>query len=117
MKRISDLSIQASLFAFQLRSMRHRTHHNTKTVVIIPVVGIVVVAIRTTHPPRIVVVRATTQHARDAASQPRQFTLAIRLYRFPHPASQQFTHLFNHLEDMLILSFTEILQSLAQAQV
>ncbi|MCX6056756.1 MAG: hypothetical protein NTW69_01200 [Chloroflexi bacterium] len=59
--------------------MRHDAHHNTKTVVVIPVVGIVVVAIRTTQIRVFIVVRAATQHARHAASQPRQFTLACIL--------------------------------------
>jgi len=55
--------------------MRHDAH-NTKTDVVVPVVGIVVVAVRTTHPPLIIVVRAPAQHPRHAASQPRQFALA-----------------------------------------
>ena len=77
MNGISDLSIQAKyLVAFQLRSMRRHAHNHTKTDIVVPVVGIVPVAIRTTHPPLIIVVRAPAQHARDAASQPCQFALA-----------------------------------------
>ena len=59
-----------------------RRNHHTKTLIVPFVVGIVVVAIRTTHVPLIIVVRAATQHARDVTSQPRQFALAISIIRY-----------------------------------
>jgi hypothetical protein len=57
MNSISDLSEQAKcLIAFQVRSMRRHAHHNTKTDVVVPVVGIVPVAVRTTQIPVFIVV-------------------------------------------------------------
>jgi len=77
MKRISDLNIQAQgLCVFDMRSMRHPAHNNTKTNVVVPVVGIVPVAPRTTQIPAFIVVRTATQHARDSASQPRRIAPA-----------------------------------------
>ena len=45
-----------------------RRHHNTKTDIVIPVVGIVVVANRTTQIRAFIVVRTAANNARDVTS-------------------------------------------------
>ena len=47
-------------------------HHHTKPNVVVPVIGIVVVAIGATHVPLIIVERAATQHTDDVYGLPRQ---------------------------------------------
>ncbi len=71
MNSISDLSNQAlEPVCFLQRSMGR--HHHPKPNVVVPVVGIVVVAVRTAHVPLIIVERAAAQHTGDVFGLPRQ---------------------------------------------
>ena len=109
MNSISDLGLQANcLIAFISRSMR-RHHHNTKTDIVVPVVRVVVVAIRTTHVPLIIVERAAAQHTDDVFGLPRQNALALKLYAASlfKPTAQQFSRFFHHQGYMFVLSFVK----------
>lgn len=83
--------------------------HHTKPDVVVPVVRVVLVAVRTTHVPLIIVERAAAQHTDDVFGLPRRGIPAGRLYTasLSKPTAQQPADLLNHYGDMFILPFAE----------
>ena len=70
-------------------------HHHTKPDIVIPVVRIVVVAIRTAHVPLIIVERAAAQHTDDVFGLPRRIVPAFEIiYCFVSCASRLIVFLF-----------------------
>jgi hypothetical protein len=116
---ISGLSLrQFCLLLFLLRSMG-RHHHNTKTDVVVPVVGIVPVAVRTADVPLIIVERTAAQHTDDVFDLPRRNTPAVELYvvLFSSPAPKYFPYLLDHAENVLVLPHVEELEAETQPDV
>ena len=93
-----------------------------KTVVVVPVVRVVVVAVGATHVVLIVVERPATQHT---TSQPVPATPATQAGELPYVtaqspfchAAQQPPQLGHHAADVLILAVIEPAQAMGQPQI
>ncbi len=92
--------------------------HDSKTVVVVPVVRVVPVAVRAARVVLVVVPRAATQHVQVSTTGPRTEPSArwsLCAHSLFNPAPQQIAQFFDHPRDMVVLPLGQPLPANGEA--